>query len=77
MAAIGKKATATDAVERYQTVPELASDVAHFLDGLSVNAYPEGPLGRAWRWIRRNQVWILLLLAYVLARTLLIFWRPR
>jgi serine/threonine-protein kinase len=77
LAAIRKKATASDAVDRYQTVPELASDVAHFLDGRPVNAYPEGPFGRAWRWIRRNQVWILLLLAYLLTRTLLIFWRPR
>jgi serine/threonine protein kinase len=77
LVAIRQKATATDAAERYQTVPELAADVAHFLDGMSVSAYPEGPFGRAWRWIRRNQVWILLLLAYMLARTLLIFWRPR
>jgi len=77
LVAIRQKATATDAAERYLTVPELAADVAHFLDGMSVSAYPEGPFGRAWRWIRRNQVWILLLLAYLLARTLLIFWRPR
>jgi serine/threonine-protein kinase len=77
LVAIRQKATATDAAERYLTVPELAADVAHFLDGMSVSAYPEGPFGRAWRWIRRNQVWILLLLAYLLARSLLIFWRPR
>lgn len=77
LAAIRQKATATDIADRYQTVPELASDVAHFLDGMSVSAYPEGLFGSSWRWIRRNQVWILLLLAYMLARTLLIFFRPR
>jgi serine/threonine protein kinase len=77
LTAIRKKAMENDPAERYQSVPELASDVAHFLDGMSVTAYPEGPLARAWRWVRRNQVWILLLLAYMLARTLLIFFRPR
>jgi eukaryotic-like serine/threonine-protein kinase len=77
LAAITSKARASDAAERYQTVPELASDVAHFLDGVAVSAYPEGLFGRALRWIKRNQVWILLLLAYMLARTLLIIFRPR
>ena len=77
LTAIRKKAMASDPAERYPSVPELASDVAHFLDGMPVSAYPEGPMARAWRWIRRNQVWILLLLAYMLTRTLLIVFRPR
>jgi serine/threonine protein kinase len=75
--AIRKQAMATDRVERYQGVQDLATDVAHFLDGLPVIAYPEGPLTRSWRWIARNRVWILLLLAYVATRALLIFFRPR
>jgi hypothetical protein len=68
---------AQDRALRYATVVNLATDVAHFLDGLPVSAYPEGLLTRAWRWIVRNRVWILLLLTYVVARALLIFFRPR
>jgi len=77
LTAIRKQAMATDRIERYQAVQDLATDVAHFLDGLPVSAYPEGPLTRAWRWIVRNRVWILLLLAYLVTRALLIFFRPR
>ncbi len=77
LAAIRKQAMAVDRLERYQAVQDLATDVAHFLDGLQVSAYPEGPLMRAWRWIVRNRVWILLLLAYLVTRALLIFFRPR
>ena len=77
LAAICRRAMAAERSQRYQTVPELSNDVAHFLDGLAVVAYPEGPLAKAWRWIARNRVWILLLLAYVVTRTLLIIFRPR
>jgi len=77
LSATRAKAMAEDPANRYQSVPDLATDVAHFLDGLAVSAYPEGPFARSWRWIRRNQVWILLLLAYMLVRTLLILFRPR
>jgi eukaryotic-like serine/threonine-protein kinase len=77
LAAIRKQAMATDRAKRYQTVPEFSADVAHFLDGLAVSAYPEGPFARARRWIVRNRAWILLLLAYIVARSLLILFRPR
>lgn len=77
LTAVRKQAMAEDSSHRYQTVLNLATDVAHFLDGLPVSVYPEGPLIRAGRWIVRNRVWILLLLAYVIARALLIFFRPR
>lgn len=77
LAAICRRATVAERNERYQSVPELANDVAHFLDGLAVSAYPEGPLATAWRWIVRNRAWILLLLAYVITRALLIAFRPR
>ena len=77
LAAIGKQAMAEDRTQRYATVQNLATDIAHFVDGLSVSAYPEGPFTRAWRWVVRNRVWILLLLAYIVTRTLLIFFRPR
>jgi len=77
LTAIRRQAMAADPADRYPSVQELASDVAHFLDGLPVSAYPEGPLPRAWRWIVRNRAWILLLLAYMATRALLIFFRPR
>jgi eukaryotic-like serine/threonine-protein kinase len=77
LAAIRQQAMASEPSRRYQTVPDLASDVAHFLDGGAVSAYPEGPFGRAWRWVGRIRAWILLLLAYMVTRALLIFLRPR
>ena len=77
LAAIQSQAMALDREYRYQTVAALSTDVAHFLDGLPVSAYPEGPFAPARRWIVRNRVWILLLLAYVLTRALLIIFRSR
>jgi serine/threonine protein kinase len=77
LAAICRKAKEEDRNHRYASVTELGDDVAAFLDGLSVSAYPEGFLPRLWRWIVRNRTWVLLLLAYVVMRALLIFFRPR
>jgi len=77
LAAIWRKAKAEDRAVRYASVADLADDVAHFVDGLPVSAYPEGVLSRAWRWIARNRTWILLLLVYVVVRALLILFRPR
>lgn len=77
LSAIRRQAMAEDVSERYQTVPDLASDIAHFLDGLRVSAYPEGPFAQVWRWIARNRAWILLLLAYMVARVLVMIFQPR
>jgi serine/threonine protein kinase len=60
---------------RYQSVAELSADLSAYLDGLPVLAYPEGPLGAFWRWVGRNRVWLLLVLAYLVMRTILILWR--
>lgn len=75
--AIVNKAMAHAPDDRYRSVQELALDVAHYVDGLPVSAYPEGPFGRLWRWTVKNRVWILLILAYLVMRALLIFWRTR
>ena len=75
--AIRRQAMAEEPAQRYQNVPDLAADVAHFLDGVAVSAYPEGLLARFWRWIGRNRAWTALLLAYLVTRALLIFLRPR
>jgi eukaryotic-like serine/threonine-protein kinase len=77
LAAIRRHAMAEEPPQRYQNVPDLAADVAHFLDGVAVSAYPEGRLARLWRWIGSNRAWIALLLAYLVTRALLIFLRPR
>ncbi len=74
LSAIGSKATAEDAQQRYGSVEELASDVAHYQDGLPVSAYPEGPLARLWRWSVKNRAWILLIVAYLVMRALFILW---
>ncbi|PYX01118.1 MAG: hypothetical protein DMG89_02620 [Acidobacteria bacterium] len=75
--AIAAKATEADPALRYRSVEEFSRDIAHYLDGLPVSAYPEGPLGKVWRWGTRNRVWILLLLAYLVMRVGLILWRTR
>jgi serine/threonine protein kinase len=77
LSAIAGKAMEADPAQRYGSVEELSRDVAHYLDGLAVSAYPEGPLRRLWRWAVKNRVWILLVLAYLLMRTVLILWRTR
>ena len=77
LVAIRRQAMAEEPAQRYQNVPDLAADVAHFLDGVAVSAYPEGLPARLWRWIGRNRAWIALLLAYLVTRALLIFLRPR
>jgi Protein kinase domain len=56
-----------DPTRRYATAAELADDLTRFLGGLPVIARPVGPLGRARRWISRNQVVTGLLVAIVLA----------
>jgi serine/threonine-protein kinase len=77
LVAIYSKASTEDPQQRYGSVEELASDVAHYLDGLPVSAYPESSFARLWRWAAKNSAWLWLVLAYVLMRALLILWRTR
>ncbi|MGZ4827026.1 MAG: serine/threonine-protein kinase [Terriglobales bacterium] len=77
LSAIAGKAMAGDAKQRYGSVEELANDVAHYLDGLPVSAYPEGPLARLWRWVVKNHAWILLVVTYLVMRAVFILWRGR
>jgi serine/threonine protein kinase len=77
LTAICGKASAAEPQQRYDSAQELASDVAHYLDGLPVKAYPERPFARLWRWTAKNSAWLLLILAYILMRALLILWRIR
>jgi serine/threonine protein kinase len=75
--AIADKAMAENTAVRYATVRDLSRDVAHFLDGLPVSAYPENWITRTWRWAVRNRAWLLLVLAYLVMRTLFILWRGK
>ena len=76
LSAIVAKATAPAPGSRYASAQDLASDIASYLDGFPVSAHPESLLDRTVRLISRNRVAIVLVLAYLLARVLLIFWHP-
>jgi hypothetical protein len=71
--AICQKATAADMPARYSSVQELAADIGRYLEGLPVSAYRENLLERAARLIKRHQVAVVLVLAYLLMRMLFLF----
>jgi eukaryotic-like serine/threonine-protein kinase len=75
VSAISAKALAEDPNQRYASVRDLGMDVAHYLDSLQVTAYPESWLSSTWRWALKNRAWLLLILAYLVMRTLFILWR--
>ena len=52
--AICLKAMARSPAKRYRTAIDLADDLRRFLDGLPTLARPLSGLGRAGRWLRRN-----------------------
>jgi len=62
---------------RYPSAQELATDVALYLDGFAVSAYPEGSFAKLRRWAIRNQAWLLLIGAYLVMRVLFILWKAR
>jgi eukaryotic-like serine/threonine-protein kinase len=73
VAAISQKAMAEDRASRYALVSDLASDIARYLDGSPVSAYPESVFQKAGRWATRYRVAIGLVLAYLIVRALLLF----
>jgi serine/threonine protein kinase len=75
LSAIAKKASATEAARRYQTVREMATDLAHFRDGRTVSAYREPLNERLLRLYRRYELPILLVVAYVVMRAALLAWK--
>ncbi len=77
LTAIAGKAMAEDVQQRYDSVEQLAHDIARYLDGQPVSAYPEGPMTRLWRWTVKNSPWLLLILAYLVMRAIFILWRAR
>jgi serine/threonine protein kinase len=75
--AIAQKAMAPEAAARYATATELGQDVAHFLDGLPVSAYPENIFHKMARWGSRYQLAIVLVLTYLFLRAILLLWLRR
>ena len=56
--------------DRYAHAGALADDLVRERDGRPVFAYPETWIDRAWRWLGRYRTFVLLVLAYLLMRTL-------
>ena len=77
IAAIAQKAMAEEPANRYASVSDLAQDVARYLDGAPVSAYPENVFQKAARWATRYRVAIGLVLAYLIVRALLLLWLKR
>lgn len=62
------RATATEPGSRYPTVAALADDVRRFREGDAVTAHRENLFERTARFVRRYQVPIILVLAYIVMR---------
>jgi eukaryotic-like serine/threonine-protein kinase len=77
LAAIARKAMASNPDDRYTSAGELGLDVARYLDGLPVSAYPENMWRKAARWTLRYRVAIVLVLTYLVVRALLLLWFRR
>jgi eukaryotic-like serine/threonine-protein kinase len=77
LTAIAHKAMAPEPAARYATASKLDQDVAHFLDGLPVSAYPENIFQKVARWGSRYQLAIVLVLTYLILRAILLLWLRR
>jgi serine/threonine protein kinase len=75
--AISAKAMDPDPKARYQSAGDLAADVARYLNGVPVTAYPESLFERAARILARHQTAVVLVAAYLLMRVLFIFFARR
>jgi serine/threonine protein kinase len=70
--AIVAKAMEKEPENRYERVEDLSAEVSRYLEGSRVRAHPESVLERASRLFARYRAPILLILAYLVARTLLL-----
>jgi serine/threonine protein kinase len=69
--AIYLKALAARPDDRYASAIDLAADVERFRSGLSVRAYPEGPLEHVRRLAVKHRAPLLLVASYLIVRVLL------
>lgn len=70
--AICRKAMAAEPSARYQSAGEMTTDIAHYLNGEPVSAYPESLLERANRMLARHRTAVILVAVYLLMRVLFI-----
>jgi len=77
VAAIARKAMAEDPASRDASASQLGEDIARFLDGLPVTAYPENIFLKIARWGSRYQLAIVLVLTYLVLRAILLVWFRR
>lgn len=66
--AVCLKAMSASSEDRYATAAELAADVARLLNDEPVSAYRENWFEKVQRWISKNRVLVLIVLAYLLMR---------
>lgn len=71
--AICRKALSRERERRYAGAAELGAEISRFLDGMAVSAHREGLLEKAGRLVSKYRAPILLILAYLLMRTVLLF----
>ena len=69
------RARESDPGSRYQDVAALAADVRRFVDGAAVTAHRETAFERTRRVVRVYRTPIALVIAYLVMRGLLLFWR--
>jgi len=77
LAAVIRQAMATSPEDRYPGVQELARDIERYLDGGSVSALPESLWSKTLRFLSRHRVAVVLILVYVLVRTLVLLFSGR
>ncbi len=75
--AICGKAMAADPNARYQSARQMTADIAHYLNGESVSAYPENLIERAGRIYTRHRTAVILVAVYLLMRALFILFARR
>ena len=73
--AIVAKSQAVSPADRYADAGALSIDLQRYRDGLAVSAYRETWLDGAARWFARYRTFILLVLSYLVMRTLFAVWR--
>jgi len=75
--AICRKAMASDADARYQSVADLTNDLERYLEGAPVSAYSESLLERAGRLYSRHSTAIVLVAVYLLMRLVFLLFAHR
>ena len=75
--AVCAKAMAKDKNDRYANALALGAEIARYLDGRRVEAYPESPLQMTARLYARHRVAVWLVLAYLVVRGSILFFSSR